>query len=81
MHQRSYFFALHHFLQIAYGVHVKDNNGQVVLLAHAGSCKVHDFQTAFQHFVVGNVVELLGRRVFFRIGGIDAVNACPFQQT
>ena len=57
MYQRPYFFALHYFLQVAYGVHVEDDDGQVVFLAHAGSRKVHDFQAAFQHFVVSDVVE------------------------
>ena len=39
-------------------VHVEDNDGQVVFLAHAGSRQVHDFQAAFQHFVVSDVVEM-----------------------
>ena len=55
-----------HFLQITYGVHVEDDDGQVVFLAHASSRKVHDFQAAFQYFVVSDVVEFRCRRVFLR---------------
>ncbi len=46
---------------------------------HAGGSEVHHFQTALQHFVVGDVVELRGCRVLLRVGGVDAVHTGTFQ--
>ena len=57
-----------------YGQLAKDqtHNSYIDIIGTKGIARMtHDFKTA--------VVELLGRRVFFRVGGIDAVNACPFQ--
>lgn len=75
MHQRAYLLAGDDLLQIAHGVHVEDDDGQVVFLAHTGGCEVHDAQVAAEHFVIGDVGELRGRRVFLRISRINAVHA------
>jgi hypothetical protein len=79
VHQCTDFFSLHHFFQITHCVHVKNDDGQVILFAHAGGSEVHHFQTALQHFVVGDVVELHGCRVLLRVGGVDAVHTGTFQ--
>ncbi len=79
MHQGAYFFALHDALEVSDGVHVEDDDGEVVLLAHAGGGEVHDLEAAAQHFVVGDVGELGGCGVFLGVGGVDAVDAGAFE--
>lgn len=65
--------------QVTYCVHVENDNGQVVFLAHAGCCKIHYFQTALQYLIVGDIVKFRSSGVFFRISCINAVHACSFQ--
>ena len=79
MYQRADIFTGNDLLQVAHGIHVEDDDGQVVFLAHAGGGEVHHLQPACQHFVVRDIVKLLGGRVFFGVGGIDAVYARAFQ--
>lgn len=50
--------------QVTYCVHVENDNGQVVFLAHAGCCKIHYFQTALQYLIVGDIVKFRSSGVF-----------------
>ena len=71
--QRSYWFAVDDFFEVAVLIHVKDIDGQSVLFRHRGGGEVHDLETAADDFVIGDLGEFRGSRVFLRIGGIDAV--------
>ena len=79
VYQCSYIFTGHYFFQIAHCVHVENDNGQVVFLAHAGCCKIHYFQTALQYLIVGDIVKFRSSGVLFGISCINAVHACSFQ--
>ena len=60
-------FSCHYFLQVAECIHIEYDNRQVIFLAHAGCGEVHHLQTAAQDFVIGNIVKLGCRGVFFRV--------------
>ncbi len=79
MYQRSHGVSLHHFLKISGGVHVKDKDGDVVLAAHGKGSEVHDLKSLIISLFKGNVSIFHGRRVFFRVGRIHAINPCTFQ--
>ena len=79
MHVGADGFALEHAAQVAGHVHVEDVDGEVVFATHGGGRHVHHFQTAAQHFIVGDLVELRGGGVFFGIGGVDTVHARTFE--
>ena len=79
MYQRSYFFTVHHLLEVSEDVHIEDIDRQVVLHAHCCCCDVHHLQTACYYLFVCDVMELCCGRVFLRICCLDAVNACALQ--
>ena len=58
MYQCTDVFTAHHFLQVAYSVHIEHDNRKLVFLAHASSSQVHYLETTSQNFVVSDVVEL-----------------------
>ena len=60
-------------------VHVEDIDRHAVFFAHHGGGLVHHFQSAADHFVVGDLGELGGGGVFLGVGGIDAVHACTLE--
>lgn len=68
MHQCSNVFATHHLLQVSIGIHVEDDDREVVLLAHRGSRQIHDLEATRIDFIVGDIRKFSSRRVFFRIG-------------
>ena len=66
-------------MQVSYLIHVKDIDRHLVLLAHYGSGLVHHFQSAADHFVVSNSIELRGGRIFLGVSGVDTVHARTFE--
>ena len=44
MYNCTYFFSADYFFQIAYRIHVENDNGQVVFFAHTSSRQIHYFQ-------------------------------------
>ena len=79
MHQCANLFSGNYLLQVAHGVHVEDDDGQIVFLAHAGGGEIHHAQVAAEHLVIGDVGELRGCGVFLRVGRVDAVHARAFE--
>ena len=49
-------FAVDNLLEVAYGIHIKDDDGQVVFLTHARGGEVHHLQAAAQHFVPADMM-------------------------
>ena len=77
--QSAYLFAVDDFFEVAVLIHVKDIDGQTVLFRHGGSGEIHDLETAADDFVIGDLGEFRGSRVFLRIGGVDTVHTRTFE--
>ena len=79
MNKSSDVFAVYNLFEVANDVHVEDIDWQIVLLAHCGCREVHNLQALVVDFIVGDVVELGSRRVFFWVGCLNAVSASSLQ--
>ena len=79
VYHRTNFFSVDYFLQISCWIDIEYYNREIIFLAHASSRKVHHLQTAFQHFIISDIIEFCSSRIFFRIGGVYPVYTGAFQ--
>lgn len=77
--QCSDIFALHYLKQIAVLVHVEDDDRQSVVATECRGGEIHYLESFAVDFIIGDLVELRGGRIFFRVGGVDTVYAGTFQ--
>src|SRR5690349_20766621 len=73
--ERANPLTLHGPQDVALGRHPEDDHRQLVLAAERERGLVHDPQLSGDRLVVGQLVELGGRRVDVRVGAVDAVDA------
>lgn len=58
---------------------VKNNDGQVILLAKGEGRFIHDIESFTDGFAKGNFIELDSGGVFFGVGGVDTIDACSLE--
>ena len=75
MYQCADRFAGNNLLKVAGNIHIKDVDGQTVLLAHGSGGQVHHLEVAVVDLIKGYLIKLGGGGVFLRIGSIYAVHA------
>ena len=80
MHEGADLFAAEEGGEVAALVHVEDDDGHVAVGAEGVGGLVHDLEALGDGLVEGEFVVFDGGGVFFRVGGVDAVDAGAFQQ-
>ena len=65
--------------EVAWSIHVEDDDRQVVLTAHRGGRQVHDLEPSIIDLIISDPVELSSRGVLLWVGGIDPVDTCPLE--
>src|SRR5690348_10045491 len=77
--QGTHLFPGYYPAEIAFLVHIEDNDWQIILHTKGKGCHIHNPQVIGKTFLEGNNVELGSGWILLRISRIDAVHPGPFE--